>query len=136
MKVCNMCKIKQDVSSFAKDKSKKDGYSPRCKECQKKLSALHYANNKDVYREIQIKNTTRRKELMRDSKSKPCADCGVQYPYWIMQFDHLRDKEFMIGYQGYRCGLDRLTKEIAKCDVVCANCHAHRTWKRKNDANA
>jgi hypothetical protein len=27
-------------------------------------------------------------------------------------------------------GKVQILKEIAKCDVVCANCHAARTWKR------
>lgn len=48
-----------------------------------------------------------------------------------MQCDHLRDKEFQIGDMVTK-GLSeaRLRAELAKCDIVCANCHAERTHQR------
>lgn len=72
-----------------------------------------------------------RRKAIREAKNKPCADCGKSYPYWIMQFDHVRgEKSFNIGAMSYKRGLKRVLEEIAKCDVVCANCHADRTYKR------
>lgn len=71
--------------------------------------------------------------LLNDLKTAPCADCGVAYPPWVMQFDHHPDrgeKGFAIGAQRTNVGLARLLAEIAKCDVVCANCHALRTHAR------
>lgn len=70
--------------------------------------------------------------IIRDAKSQPCADCGVQYPYYVMQFDHLGDKEFNVGNVGPTGSRLRLLKEIEKCDVVCANCHAERTHQRRH----
>lgn len=84
----------------------------------------------------------RNREIIRSAKAKPCHDCGVQYPYWVMQFDH-RDrsqKRFNIGPIGPTVGEDRLRAEIAKCDIVCANCHFDRTFRenerlrRRSDA--
>jgi hypothetical protein len=58
----------------------------------------------------------------------------VQYPYYVMQFDHLGDKEFTIGLSVRRSvGYKRLMSEIAKCEVVCANCHAERTFQRMQE---
>jgi len=67
------------------------------------------------------------------AKSKPCADCGVQYPPYVMQFDHVRGvKEFGIARGRNGCwSSKRLLDEIAKCEVVCANCHAERTQVTK-----
>lgn len=67
--------------------------------------------------------------LIRAAKDKPCADCDGRYPYYVMQFDHLdrSDKKFNIGQIGPTIGMARVLNEIAKCDVVCANCHAERT---------
>lgn len=31
--------------------------------------------------------------------------------------------------------LDRVKREIEKCDIVCANCHAIRTYLRKAASN-
>ena len=74
------------------------------------------------------------REIVIRAKSKSCADCGIQYNHWIMQFDH-RDpslKSFTIGSEGlYRKGKRTLINEIAKCDVVCANCHADRTYRSR-----
>lgn len=67
------------------------------------------------------------------AKSKPCADCGVQYPYYVMEFDHLDadSKEFNVSAGVTSKSFARLMAEIAKCEVVCANCHAERTHQRK-----
>lgn len=66
-------------------------------------------------------------------KRRPCADCGVQYPPYVMQFDH-RDpgvKLFNVSAAPGRYSTDQVLNEIAKCDVVCANCHAERTFGGK-----
>ena len=69
-------------------------------------------------------------EVKRKAKDRPCEDCGVQYPWYVMQFDHTgADKTFTIGQSVV--GIARLIEEIAKCEVVCANCHAERTHQRK-----
>lgn len=74
------------------------------------------------------RGTDKRKHLIRDAKAKPCADCGVQYPYYVMDFDHVRGtKLFNIGEGATNFGQERLLAEIEKCDVVCANCHRERT---------
>ena len=71
-------------------------------------------------------------KIKEAAKAFPCADCGIMYAAHIMQFDHLRDKEFTIA-KSVNLGVSRetLLLEIEKCDVVCANCHAHRTHTRR-----
>lgn len=50
-KVCTKCGTEKErnPSNFVRDKSRKDGFSPWCKECSRKNSKNHYENNKDVY---------------------------------------------------------------------------------------
>lgn len=61
----------------------------------------------------------------------PCADCGEDYPYWIMEFDHLGDKLFNISAASRRGHtLEQIKEEITKCEIVCANCHKNRTHTR------
>jgi len=52
-----------------------------------------------------------------------------------MDFDHVRgDKEFTVSkavQRAYALTLSRVRAEIAKCDVVCANCHRIRTERRR-----
>ena len=64
----------------------------------------------------------------------PCADCSESYPYWMMDFDHLRDKEFSLSCF-WRVTVDpvRVRAEIDKCEIVCANCHRTRTHYRSSE---
>lgn len=78
------------------------------------------------------------KRFIVDYKSiRPCSDCGVQHPYYCMDFDHVRGrKEFELWRVGdHVTNLDRIKEEIAKCDLVCKNCHAKRTFIRNLHTN-
>lgn len=58
---------------------------------------------------------------------KSCVDCG--YNNWLaLEFDHRdpTEKTYDIS-KAKHCCEKTLLKELAKCDVVCANCHAIRT---------
>jgi hypothetical protein len=59
----------------------------------------------------------------------PCADCGCDYPSYVMDFDHVRGKKVAnIAKLVSACRpLLMIQDEIAKCDIVCANCHRLRT---------
>lgn len=65
-------------------------------------------------------------------ESAPCSDCGNHFPYWCMDFDHVRgEKAHNISRLTRGIGgMQRLLDEIAKCDLVCANCHRTRTQMR------
>jgi transposase len=72
-----------------------------------------------------------RKYLQEYKAGKKCADCGENYPYWILEFDHLRDKKFTIGqFSSKTVDLTIIKEEIEKCDIVCSNCHRNRTFNR------
>ena len=72
------------------------------------------------------------KHIQEAKQSQVCADCGEDYPYWMMQFDHLRDKKFNISqYRQKTSDLEVIQQEIDKCEVVCANCHANRSFLRQ-----
>ncbi len=65
---------------------------------------------------------------VRQLKDVPCVDCGGTYPYWVMQFDHVRgEKEFTLSkVTQTNISRKRIDAEMNKCDIVCANCHALR----------
>ena len=79
------------------------------------------------------KYAERGSEYIREQKNKPCTDCGIQYPYYVMQFDHVPErgpKLFTLTKSQCNRSLKSIKAEIAKCDLVCANCHFERTHQR------
>lgn len=71
------------------------------------------------------------KFLQEYKQNHSCTDCGENYPYWIMEFDHLKDKLFSISHWNSKTiSLDVIKQEIAKCELVCSNCHKNRTHYR------
>lgn len=65
-------------------------------------------------------------------EAEPCADCGGQFPYWVIHADHLPGTVKVASPSEIaRSGsLEQLTVELAKCVRVCANCHHDRTYRR------
>ena len=59
----------------------------------------------------------------------PCVDCG-ESDIVVLEFDHLRDKTANVSYLISTGEIPRIKEEIAKCEVVCANCHRRRTSER------
>ena len=124
-KSCNLVFNEENKHLFPIEKHKlKDGtygehyrYS-RCKKCTSK---------------IRNSSTDDKQNFIKNLKEKtPCADCGKHYPYYVMQFDHLRDKLFNIASNTGKYK-NVLLAEIDKCEIVCANCHAVRTYNRRKN---
>jgi hypothetical protein len=65
-------------------------------------------------------------------KAVPCMDCGNLFPPVCMDFDHARGKKHRQISLIVPGSLDVLFDEIAKCDVVCSNCHRIRTQQRRS----
>jgi hypothetical protein len=124
-----------------KDNGKNDTHGGSyCHECkneyqkQQGYNRVCYLKNKDsIIARLKLRKQAR-VEIVRDAKNKPCMDCGISYPYWIMQFDHVRGiKTGNLGQMLWRFGIKRILEEISKCEVVCANCHANRTYIRQKN---
>lgn len=77
-----------------------------------------------------LRHQDKMRGIIRSAKEVPCKDCGQVFDYYIMEFDHVYGQDFRIGHAGARVGFNRLVEEISKCDVVCSNCHASRTYHR------
>jgi len=73
-----------------------------------------------------------RKLVMAFKESTPCVDCGRRYPHYVMDFDHVQGTKAgdISTMAGKPVGEASLRAEIGKCELVCANCHRGRTWKR------
>ena len=96
---------------------------------QKSAQQSHYRKNIERYREQSRAAKAQKQEEINRIKSVPCMDCGIQYPPFVMDFDH-RDptmKTNGVSRLQRSAGWSKVLEEINKCDIVCANCHRIRT---------
>lgn len=91
----------------------------------------YYHAHKEVCAERARLYLRRKQERLSQLKDRPCHDCGEKFPYWVMDFDHKRDKKFSIGRAVASRSWSEIIEEINKCDLVCANCHRMRTYDRR-----
>jgi hypothetical protein len=94
--------------------------------------------NRNKKEKPEKRSAKRKKEIQKmlaDIKEKQgCTDCGGKFPYYILDFDHVRGTKVssISGMLDYH-SIEDIFKEIDKCEVVCANCHRSRTFHRKHN---
>lgn len=135
-----LCGAKDCETAFEPRTSWQKFCSLRCKDRARSGTPKRLANHRASYRrnpervkKHALLNLEKKKERVRELKSGPCADCDVSYPYYVMDFDHVRGEKYgAVGTMlatGY--AMATVEAEIAKCDLVCANCHRVRTFTRE-----
>jgi len=76
------------------------------------------------------------KYIQEMKSSSPCLDCKTSYPYYVMDFDHVRGrKQKNVMELINTLSKKKIDEEIAKCEIVCSNCHRIRTHKRRAGKN-
>jgi hypothetical protein len=100
----------------------------KARACQRR----YYERNRDLYYRKNKNKKEQLRAVAQEYKSQPCADCGGIFPFYVMDFDHREGEEKLshVSTLVKMMSLQRLLDEIAKCDVVCANCHRIRTYMR------
>jgi hypothetical protein len=126
MKVCSVCKTEKEESNFSINKTKSDGLNIQCKECQKSYFKEYYKKNKQ--KQIARVNKTRLSKKNKIAKIKiesGCVRCGYNKHPAALHFHHVDTSTKTMNIS---CNLHHdikdLLKEIEKCEVLCANCHA------------
>jgi hypothetical protein len=92
----------------------------------------YWANRSAEIQRVRSRQAAAR-AFLAEIKARPCTDCGQRYAPHQMDFDH-RDPATKTFWLSRSTALlarrDRLLAEIAKCDVVCANCHRTRSLEQ------
>lgn len=130
-KSCCECKLRKPLTEFHR---RGEGHQAICKTCRRRDDRDRYdldsVRHGDVRRRRRLWLGEWAFEYKRD---KPCTDCGVSFHPAAMQWDHIGDDKEMNVSDAVRHGRskERILAEIAKCELVCANCHAVRTYERR-----
>ncbi len=119
MKICVSCKRKQKTGEFYR---RGDGLQSYCKKC----CAEKAGPRQNLVR-------ARNQQYVFDYlATRKCMDCPESDPL-VLQFDHREDevKETEVSDAVHRkWSIERLSKEMSKCDIRCANCHIRKTAKQ------
>lgn len=107
----------------------------------REYSALRYRRHRETLIARRIENMKRRGDYISQKKLErgACADCGIEVEDWntaVFAFDH-RHPETKSFSPSHGRGRSEATidEELAKCDLVCHNCHAIRTHVLRDHAD-
>jgi len=121
MQTCRTCGETLPFDSFYKNAGSTNGRLQRCKTCciaRYRSGVIERAKRDRAY-------------FQRIKVERGCTDCGYNAHAVALDFDHLPGavKLYRVASMaGLRRAL--VDAEIAKCEVVCANCHRVRTATR------
>ena len=90
-----------------------------CRNCKPKVNSF---DEKD-YRNI-IKHRKKRKELLVEYKGGKCQICGYDKCLRALVFHHINPDEKKFSISSKVRNKEDMFKEVDKCIIVCANCHA------------
>ncbi len=137
MKTCHRCRVAKPLESFTKHSGGLQGRRPECNQCRIELRSTPTARAKAVRNHAarKIKTNERRALIDAIKIASGCVDCGYRDHAVALDFDHANERK-----KGATHGISYLVKsatdwvtveaEIAKCEIVCANCHRVRTKER------
>jgi hypothetical protein len=134
LKRCANCERFLSPVDFAYKYPQRGILQSYCKACQKRRSREHYLRNRVAYKVRIARNNQRVRAANLDRlhtylSTQQCLDCGIR-DLAALEFDH-RDPALKVSdvsnmvQKGF--AWSTILSEIAKCDVVCANCHRRRT---------
>lgn len=130
---CTKCSKEKDEHDFRWRIRLEGKRQSWCKECFKEHERRAWQDNPERRKSAMDSNTGRRKrnaQFVWDYLVQhPCVMCGESDPV-VLEFDHREQsikKGTICDMSRTSMGLETITEEIQKCDVLCANCHRRRT---------
>ena len=142
MKYCYHCQKWKEEEEFSWRFKSLGVRDSTCKECKKPYNEKYFSGPakerhlKQVRERKQAAREFAREYVMNYLSTHPCEHCG-ESDVRVLEFHHVGDKDNtvskMIG-EGY--AVERIQRELDKCQVLCANCHRkitieERGWFRK-----
>ena len=106
----------------------------RCRECKREYDRNYYRKSSKEKKKTKKKNEKLRKDKIKNwicefLSNNPCSICG-ESRILCLHFDHIdpKNKKYEIsGLVNAGASMQKIEKEISKCRVLCANCHAIHT---------
>lgn len=132
LKVCTVCKIPRPISEFSRRTRTGEKLRCLCRTCTNEQAVARYKQNPEPFRrkcsrEGKVGRGRRRKILSELRANNGCVVCGEK-DICVLDFHHLHgSSKSKHGGMTVTCAAAKSWKsmwaEIAKCIIVCANCH-------------
>jgi hypothetical protein len=141
MRACTKCGEVKPLEAFPPVRRGEAKLQTWCRDCFAAYGREYYRKNRDAQKARLLRNTAARRadnqrRMIEYLRAHPCVDCG-ETDIVVLQFDHVADKERNVGNMlsgGWTW--HAIEKEIAKCEVRCANCHRLATLRRHRESEA
>ena len=133
---CGVCSITQPLENFSKDPKGKFGKTTTCKACAAQRSRESYKTRrqnpewlKQHRRKYREANQIRKQWAVEYMGGK-CNDCGGVFHQSVYDFHHINPSEKEGNPSSFLTkSEERLKEELAKCVLLCANCHRIRHFE-------
>jgi len=99
---------------------------------QKYCSAKCRNHNPNKSRTTKKFQQGRREAINSIKLSRGCAQCGYNKHPAALQFNHIKGEKLFNISQDPKRKWETIFAEIAKCEVLCANCHAIHSVENKH----
>jgi len=123
--ICKICNKTKKLSEFL------NHYTFRyfCNVCHAALVQKHRKDRPDLEKKRRFKNFRTSADHIKSQKvGRPCLICNGSFPPCAMDFNHLDHSTKICNIaQLYGKSKERIDAEIAKCELICANCHRDKT---------
>lgn len=123
---CKICKKTKPVGEFCKDRNSRY----LCLACKREQATRAYAADPRKVQDRVARKYVEQRAFMDGLKDGPCKDCGQKFEPCQMDFDHVSGDKVSDLARMFHWARGKILTEVAKCDLVCANCHRDRTQKR------
>lgn len=145
---CTKCDQETEEKAFATFRDRNGILRRRgiCKICRGQYALDNFEKLQEWRKNYNAANRTKRalgrsairaktKAYIDSVKAAPCTDCRQSFPPVCMDFDHTGSSKIKSIARMYSSGynLRLIQEEIAKCELVCANCHRIRTANRREN---
>jgi len=130
---CGRCRQFKPTSEFGP--KKKGGWQGYCRPCHTAWHQEYYQRHREAYIQRALRHKEKLRAILKAAKDGSCADCGRHFPPYVFDFDHREGEKKLFNVSALNhhrwVSVQQLETEIAKCDLVCSNCHRIRTHQRR-----
>lgn len=121
-KRCSTCKEWKPFKFF----KPKDRWYSWCEKCRSERGKYYRKTSRYSEKVKELK------KLMMKMKGGVCQHCGISGHPSIFDFHHVDPSSKKLRLSGVRILTEKVREELAKCILLCSNCHRTHHWKEKN----